>query len=248
MDRLKFFELSRRYHLIDNPISVPKLERVIDVLNLTAGARVLDVASGKGELLARIAEKYRAHCTGIEHNPAFCAEANARARGRGLSALVEVREQRGQDFRADDGSYDAAMCVGAEWIFGGWHGTLAQLAQWTRKSGSIVAGTPFWSTTPSPDYLALSGISEGSFSTHSGNVAVGESLGLTLLYTVTSDQDDWDHYCGLTWLAAYDHIRDHPDDPDNPEIAALTRKDQESYFGGGRQFLGWGIYVFRKAA
>jgi hypothetical protein len=64
MDRLKFFELTRRYHVIDNPISEAKLDHVVDVLNLTANAKVLDMASGKGELVCRIAAKYGAHCTG----------------------------------------------------------------------------------------------------------------------------------------------------------------------------------------
>jgi hypothetical protein len=66
------------------------------------------------------------------------------------------------------------------------------------------------------------------------------------VYSGTSNQDDWDHYCGLTWLAAHDYIREHPDDADNAEIAALTKKDKQGYYGGQRECHGWGIYVFRK--
>src|SRR6266540_5308703 len=106
MDRLKFFELTRRYHVIDNPISETKLDRLVDLLNLTPTASVLDIASGKGELLCRIASKYGLYCTGVERNPAFCADAQARVRARGLSAVVEIRNQLGQDFRADAGSYE----------------------------------------------------------------------------------------------------------------------------------------------
>jgi hypothetical protein len=138
------------------------------------------------------------------------------------------------------------MCIGAEWIFAGWKGTLAQLANWTRDGGTVVAGTPFWAAAPSQNYLSLSGISEDDFTSHAGNVSIGEGLGLTLVYSVTSNRDDWDHYRGQTWLAAYDYIREHPDDPDNAEIAARTEKDKQEYFGGGREYLNWGIYVFRK--
>jgi SAM-dependent methyltransferase len=246
MDRLKFFELTRRYHVIDNPISETKLDRVVDVLNLTANAKVLDIASGKGELLCRIAAKYKAHCTGVERHPEFCANAEAGVRERGVSEHVEIRNELGQDFQADNGTYDLAMCLGAEWIFGGLKGTLAQLASWTRHGGTVVAGTPFWATKPSQNYLALSAMSEDDFSPHAGNISIGEGIGLTLLYSITSNHDDWDHYCGLSWLAAYDYIREHPDDADNAEIAALTKKDKQQYFGGGRECLGWGIYVFRK--
>jgi SAM-dependent methyltransferase len=246
MDRLKFFALTRRYHVIDNPISETKLERVVGILNLAANAKVLDIASGKGELLCRIAAKYQARCTGVELNPEHCASAEATVQRRGLSEFVEIRNQPGQDFQADAGSYDVAMCVGAEWIFAGWKGTLAHLANWTRDGGIVVAGTPFWATRPSQDYLTLSGISEDDFTSHAGNIAIGEGIGLTPVYSIASNRDDWDHYCGLTWLAAYDYIRENPGDADNGEIAVLTEKDKQQYFRGGRECLSWGIYVFRK--
>ncbi len=138
------------------------------------------------------------------------------------------------------------MCVGATWVFGGLKGTLSNLARWTTPDGTVVVGEVFWATRPAEEYLQSQGMSFEDYSTHGGNVSIGESLGLNLVYTVVSNRDEWDRYVGLSWLAAYDFIREHPEDPDVLEIAELTAKDKSSYFQHGRECLGWAIYVFRK--
>jgi hypothetical protein len=138
------------------------------------------------------------------------------------------------------------MCIGAEWVFGGWLDTLTQLGRWAKPGATVVGGTPFWIVPPPAGYLAASGLSHDSFSTHYGNVVAGEGLGLKLLCSVVSNQDDWDNYLGLSWRAAYDFGRDHPDDPDCSEIAERTAEDKSAYLQYGRDCLGWAMYVFRK--
>ena len=83
--------------------------------------------------------------------------------------------------------------------------------------------------------------------THAENVVAGESLGLNLLFTVVSNQDDWDNYSGLSWRAAYDFVRDNPDDLDRVEIEERTASNKKAYFEFARDGLGWAIYVFRRA-
>lgn len=75
MDRSKFFWLISRYKTIDNPTSLDKVDRVIDVLQLGTDSRVLDIASGKAEMLCRIASKYGSRCVGVERSLYFCEEA-----------------------------------------------------------------------------------------------------------------------------------------------------------------------------
>ena len=76
----KFFWARSRHHVIDNPLSVAKVDRLIEALELAPGARVLDIATGKGETLCRVAARYGAQCTGVERSPYFCDEARRRRR------------------------------------------------------------------------------------------------------------------------------------------------------------------------
>jgi SAM-dependent methyltransferase len=246
MDRARFFSVIGRYKTIDNPISLAKVDYVIEALQLSPGSRVLDVACGKAEMLCRIAARYGAVCVGVERSPYFCAEARENVLSRGLAHLVTLEEMGGEDFTAPEATFDAAMCIGAEWVFGGWTNTLAQLQQWAKPGATVVAGTPYWAAPAPAPYLEAFGFSSDTFSTHAGNVAVGESLGLKLLFAVASNHDDWDNYMNLSWRAAYDFIRDQPADPDCAEIEERTVSDKNSYLRYGRDCLGWAIYVFRK--
>ena len=247
MDRTKFFSVIGRYKTIDNPISPVKVDSVIDALRLTPASRVLDIACGKAEMLCRIAARYGAACVGVEYSSYFCDEAREKAQSRGLSDLVTIEEISGADFTAPDAAFDVTMCIGGEWIFGGWTSTLARLQQWAKPGATVVGGTPYWIAPPPAAYLEAMGLSSDSFSTHAENVAAGESLGLNLLFAVASNQDDWDNYMALSWRGAYDFVRDQPNDPDVAEIVERTANDKNAYLRYGRDCLGWAIYVFRKA-
>jgi cyclopropane fatty-acyl-phospholipid synthase-like methyltransferase len=52
-----------------NPSSEAKTDEFISLLALAPGARVLDVASDKGEQLLRITEGYGASSTGVDISP-----------------------------------------------------------------------------------------------------------------------------------------------------------------------------------
>jgi ubiquinone/menaquinone biosynthesis C-methylase UbiE len=235
-----------RHKVFDNPLSAAKFDRLIEALQLPRCARVLDIATGKGEMLCRLAVRYEAQCTGVERSPYFCDEARAKAKERGVADRVTIVQQDGADFMAPDASFDAAMCIGAEWVFGGFEETLWALSRWAIPGGTVVAGTPHWTAEPPEAYLQARGIKRSDFTTKQVNVAAAEALGMRLVYHVASSEDDWDEYDGASWLSAYDYVREHPEDADNAEIIERTEQDKASYFTPGRETLGWATYVFRK--
>jgi ubiquinone/menaquinone biosynthesis C-methylase UbiE len=215
-------------------------------LGLEEGATVLDIATGKGETLCRVAARYGARCTGVERSPYFCDEAQAKASERGLAERVTIVQQDGADFTAPDASYDAAMCMGAEWVFGGFEGTLRALMRWAKPGGTVVASTPHWLAEPPDEYLEDHGLTREQFTSQAETLQCAASLGLELVYMVSSSLDDWDEYESLSWLGAAAYVREHPDDPDNAEIVEWTRRRQRAYLAHGRECLGWATYVFRK--
>ena len=54
------------------------------------------------------------------------------------------------------------------------------------------------------------------------------------------------HEDHVQWNAIERHAREHPEDPDAPELVASLRRTRDAYLAGGRDELGWAIYVFQK--
>jgi SAM-dependent methyltransferase len=252
MDRWKFYDITQRGHVLCTCTSVEKLDEVIAVLNLGPGARVLDIGSGKGEFIVRIAERFGGerghgfHGVGVDISPFCCADLRALAARRVPAADIEVLEMAGADYRPRPGAFDAASCLGASWAFGGHRGTLEYLSRAVRPGGVVVTGEPFWKKEPDPEYLASSGLKRETFGTHAANVEVGEALGLVPLVALASSDHDWDYYETMLWNGAARYAADHPDDPDVPELLARVEKDRREYLNWGRDTLGWALYVFGK--
>jgi trans-aconitate methyltransferase len=249
LDKWKFFGITHRYHRICNPTSQEKYDRLLALLPLSANDPVLEIASGKGELMAQLVERYGITGVAVDQSPYFVEDTRALFADRIPDADVTLLEMDGAEYRADqDHSFSMAACIGASWIFGGHPGTLQALMQWTRPGGLILVGEPFWITEPEPEYLAASEFTRDEFGTHRENVTAGEELGLTLMYTLVSSEDDWDHYEGLTWYASERHLKESPDDPDNKALKTRVDRDREIYLTWQRGCLGWAMYLFQNPA
>jgi 2-polyprenyl-3-methyl-5-hydroxy-6-metoxy-1,4-benzoquinol methylase len=57
MDPWKYYDVTHRHHDLMNPLSGEALEAALDRAALPPGARVLDVACGKGNLLVGLLER-----------------------------------------------------------------------------------------------------------------------------------------------------------------------------------------------
>ena len=77
MDRWKYFAATHSDHVFCNPLSEAKVDELIELLRLPPGARVLDVACGKGELLCRTATRWKASGVGVDLSPFEVQNANA---------------------------------------------------------------------------------------------------------------------------------------------------------------------------
>lgn len=252
MEPWKFFDITHKEHLFCNPLRGERLDEVLALCNLGPGSRVLDLAMGKGELITRLAERYDVAGVAVDLSPYCVADTRAKLARRAPGADVTVLEMDGAAYgrppTAPPDPFDLAACLGASWIFDGHRGTLAALAELTRPGGLILVGEPYWRQEPPAAFLEAEGFERDAFSTHAGNVQIGEALGLSLEYALTSTRDEWDRYEGLQWHAAAAYARAHPDDPDLPDLQTRVARSQEHYLRWGRDTLGWGVYLFRKPA
>lgn len=247
MDMWKYFDITHREHVLCNPMSLEKLEQLITLVQLKPGARVLDIASGKGEFLIRLAERYRQMTgTGVDFSPFCIADVRRKQQERVPEAQLQFLEMDGAEYVPETPeSFDLAACIGASWIYGGHGGTLDALRKMTAPQGWIVVGEPYWRREPEEEYLAAIGATRNDFGTHYQNAEAGRELGLEAVYTLVSSRDDWDRYEGLQWYGAETWASVHRDDPDVESVLKRVRESKTAYLRWGRETLGWAIYVFR---
>ncbi len=250
MDMWKFYNITHREHILCNPMSLEKLEELIALLPLQPGARVLDIATGKGEFLIRLAERYRQITgTGIDFSPYCIADVRKKHQKRIPDARLQFLEMDGAKYVPETPeSFDLVSCIGASWIYGGHRGTLSALQKMAAPQSWIVVGEPYWRQEPEKDYLEALGMKQSDFGKHFQNAEAGREFGLEAAYTLVSSQDDWDRYEGLTWFAAETWAGEHQDDPDVKSVLKKVREDKAAYLKWGRESLGWAIYVFRKGS
>ena len=250
MDRWKYYDITHRDHVLLNPLDSARLDELIGLLELPPRPRVLDVGSGTGELLIRLAEACGAGSgdgfrgTGVDLSPYFLARAREAAARRVPGAHLELLQMEGADYQAAPGAFDLACCVGASWIFGGHRGTLRALSRAVRPGGQVLVGEPFWRTEPAPAYLAWSDMARDDFGSHADNVRTGEEEGLVPLLAFVSSGADWDRYETLQWRAAARYAATHPEDPDLPALRERVARMQHEYLVWGRETMGWALYLF----
>jgi hypothetical protein len=248
MDPWTYFGITHADHVFCNPTSSARVDELIELLDLPAGANVWEAAPGKGELLIRLAERYGVRGTGVDASPWEMRVATAAAAARLPHGGAHFIEGDAADHPADPASVDLAVCLGASWIWGGHRGTLRALRAMTRPGGLVLVGEPYWIREPDPAYLTASGMPGDLCSTLRGNVEIGVEEGLTPLYVMPSTLEDWDRYEFLQLRAAERYAAATPDDPDVPELLERVRRERDEYLRWGRDTLGWAVYLFRSGA
>ncbi len=236
-----FHAVAEADHELQNPTSAEKIRLLGERLRLGPTSRVLDVACGKAEPALVLASTFGCRVLGVERAPEFVAEARRRLAAAGLEALAEVVEADGRDHPLESEGFDAALCLGASFVWDDLAGTLAALVPATRPGGHVVVGEPFWRTWPLPD-----GIDDLGYVPLRETVARFEAAGLALVTLIASSDDDWDTYESLHWRALEDWLAAHPGDPDAPAIRERHERARDEYLRYQRELLGWAIFAARK--
>ena len=91
MDKWRFFDITHREHLLCNPMSAAKFEELLSLLRLEAGDRVLEIATGKGEFIIRLVERYGVSGIGVDLSPYCIADAREKLAQRLPDAPVPAR-------------------------------------------------------------------------------------------------------------------------------------------------------------
>jgi len=85
-----------------------KIERVLELLNLNGGERILEIGCGWGTLAVRLAQAGAAHITGLTLSPSQLEFARDLAAASGAASQLDFRLQ---DYRDVEGCYDRIVSI-----------------------------------------------------------------------------------------------------------------------------------------
>ena len=123
-------------------------ERLVEQMPLARGARVLDVATGKGAVLLPAARRVgsKGHVTGIDLSGEILKEAERVVRADGLTN-VELRKMDAEHLKFPDHAFDVVTCAFAFFLFPDMEAALREMYR-VCKPGGYVAITNFSKTPP----------------------------------------------------------------------------------------------------
>jgi ubiquinone/menaquinone biosynthesis C-methylase UbiE len=229
-----------------NPVSIQKMESVIELLDLPTGAQVLEIGPGRAELLIRLVERYDARVIGIERARLFMEEAQKQMRTRVPGGDIRLLEMDAKEYTGVRESQDLVICLGATEALGGYSSTLTSLASYLRPSGQLLIGELFWKKPPADDYLQAFGVHRDTYVSLSENISIAVNQGFTPLYASVCSDNEFDDYEWKRCRAVELYARQHPEDDDVPEMLDRIRWWRDLYLAGGRDTLGFGLYLFLK--
>jgi SAM-dependent methyltransferase len=219
-----------------NPIEGADFDALVARASLPAGARILDVGCGNGNLLRRVLAAVPGSVgTGVDR------------------AILPAPPEPRLWFREEPFDpavfppvyFDLVLCVGSSHAAGGAAAALRAFAPLLRPRGCVLLGEGFWEREPDEGYLALLEATREEFRDLAGTSALGPEAGYEAVEARATPREAWDRYEG-TYAANIERFAaEHPSDPDVPAMLARIRPWREGYLRWGRTTLGFALVLFR---
>ncbi|MEV4734446.1 class I SAM-dependent methyltransferase [Saccharopolyspora sp. NPDC049426] len=244
MDLPRIFTIRESSHRLHNPFTPGKLAALGQALHLAPGTRVLDLASGSGEMLCTWARDHQFTGTGVDISTVFTENARVRAAELGVADQVTFVHGDASGYVADE-PVDLAACVGATWIGDGVPGTVELLERSLRPGGLMLIGEPYWRQEV-PDQETAAACHAGSkddFLVLPDLIEQFGDLGYDVVEMVLADQDSWDRYQAAQWLNLRRWLDGNPDDELAAEVRAELDTEPSRYVRYQRECLGWGVFA-----
>jgi SAM-dependent methyltransferase len=244
MNHHKYVAIAHRDHDYCNPLSSAKFERLLDLLPLDAGSRVLDLGCGRAELALRIIERFGSTVIAIDHSSYMLDAARERAEWTGALGRLHLDDTDIRDYQADPETFHLVVMLDAAGIAGGMAGICQKLRTWTRGGGYLLVGESYWKRKPPGEFVNLLGGRERDILDHHGNVQAGIEAGLVPMHAVTASDDEWDEYEWKFCRSVERYVREQPDDPEGAAMLERVRRWRDAYLRWGRDSLGFAAYLF----
>jgi ubiquinone/menaquinone biosynthesis C-methylase UbiE len=239
---MQFFEImsiSHRYMEILNPSTPEKILHLGKLLKLKKGSRVIDFGCGCAEPLTLWAKKFAITGVGIDISEDFCNRARKKLAKNDLTDQIEIVCSPAADYVFEEEAFDAATCIGATFVFGGFQQTIQSMKRAINQDGRLGIGETHWlSSQVNPEYAQK----QATTYTEPQLARFTRSEGFELEYILRSSRDDWDRYVSDSWYALIRWLKENPNHPDYTQVFKHFRNDQNDYLQFQTQHMGWAMY------
>jgi SAM-dependent methyltransferase len=226
----------------NSPLDDVRVERLVGAVGPLAGARVVEVGCGWGELLLRFAAaEPSVRAVGIDRDAAAVGYGSANAAARGLAQQVELVV--GDAAGWEPGAADVAVCVGASHALGGTPQALAWLRAAVRPGGRVIFGEGIWERPPTGAATAALGGDPAEFGTLADLVALAAEAGLRPWDVSVASVEEWDAFESGYARGWERWLRANPDDPEADTVRADADTHRERWLRGYRGVLGFAYLV-----
>jgi cyclopropane fatty-acyl-phospholipid synthase-like methyltransferase len=222
-----------------NPSTSEKIIQLGKQLKLKKRSRVIDFGCGCGEPLTLWAEEFGITGIGIDISRDFCDRARDKLIKRGLSGQIEIVCSPVANYMFEEGAFDAATCIGATFVFGGFQQTIQAMKRAVHQNGRLGIGETHWlSNQVHPQYA------QKQITTHTESelAQFTRNEGFELEYIIHSSRDDWDRYISDSWYGLIRWLEENPHHPDHEQVFKHFRTDQDDYLQFQSQYMGWAMY------
>lgn len=234
------------------PMSEERASELISQLGLKSGDSVMDAGCGAAEFLIDLLRTTGCLGIGVDIDQGSLDAGSQRAGDLIPAGLLEFKcmDLRNSDLLTED--FDAAICLGSSHAFAeaenAYPVMLERLCKLVRPSAKLLIGECFWKKEPAPDYLELLGEPVGIYCSFDENIKCAASAGLKLIEADQATLQEWDTFELHHLRRAEDSLSDTSGDPSVKDKLKSHREWYEGYEEWGRETLGFGFYLFRKAA
>jgi len=156
-------------------------------------SRIVEVASGKGEAAATLADRTGCRVVCIETNGAFVRHSVAKFRRRNLFDSIHVVQADGRQLPLRSATVNGAYCIGAPSIVG-LEPALREMARVVVEGGWVIVSDVIWRTRPGPLGLEWGWVGSAAQTTRHHYVATLNEAGLLVDEVVVHGRDAWERY------------------------------------------------------
>lgn len=234
---------------VANPVTLDAITALIARTGLPPGATALDIGAGAGGVSVALAREAGLSVKAIERYPDMADMIRARAKAAGVTDRVEVVAEGSATALDRFAPADLIVALGSTEPAGpgirSADSIFAALADRLASPGWLIWGDLTWRGDPPAPLRQIIGAT-GDYATDEGWRSAATATRLEVVSAEIASDADWDAFFDgadarvREWLAA------NPDHPAAPSI--LKRADlSKATFDYGREWLSFGLYLFRKA-
>ncbi|MGZ4616518.1 MAG: SAM-dependent methyltransferase [Actinomycetes bacterium] len=227
----------------NTPLSEEHAALLLQRLDVPAGARVLDLGCGWGELLLRavaaggVAGSEPTSGVGVDADDLALARGRALAADRGLGRHVTFVKGEAQGWQEPA---DRVLSIGASHNLGGSVAALESLVEVVRPGGRLLFGDGCWQSPPTAAAAEIFG--DGVLPL-ADLLEQARELGWRVLHFSTAEQREWDDFESSSRAGRQEWLLQHPEDPRATEVREHLDARLRDYINSYRAVLGFGYFV-----